>query len=162
MDALQKELEEAMSSFTSIEAQRSADGQHLAAAEERQRDAQERCLDRRKDEGVWGKDACLQQAEQQAFELRSELREEGARAKSATEAVKKDLADKVSRVAQLEGSLSENRNQLKTIQQHVDGLMQDLMERTIKSSDDEAMLGTLARQLQQEQQDLEQIELEKE
>lgn len=146
MDALQKELEEAMSSFTSIEAQRSADGQHLAAAEERQRDAQER----------------LQQAEQQAFELRSELREEGARAKSATEAVKKDLADKVSRVAQLEGSLSENRNQLKTIQQHVDGLMQDLMERTIKSSDDEAMLGTLARQLQQEQQDLEQIELEKE
>eukprot|EP00913_Durusdinium_trenchii_P012249 g11502.t1 len=86
MDALQKELEEAMSSFTSIEAQRSADGQHLAAAEERQRDAQER----------------LQQAEQQAFELRSELREEGARAKSATEAVKKDLADKVSRVAQLE------------------------------------------------------------
>ena len=64
----------------------------------------------------------------------------------------------------MQGSLSENRNQLKTIQQHVHGLMQDaserrlfshtedLLDRSTKSSDDEAALSSLAKQLQQEEE----------
>ncbi|CAE7407419.1 MCA1, partial [Symbiodinium sp. CCMP2456] len=144
--SLQKELDEAIAAYAAFEEQNRSDDVNLAAAEARQRDAETR----------------LREAEQAANDLRSELQEEGEGARTATEAVKRELAVQVSKVAQLEGSLGENRNQLKTIQRHVDSLTQDLLDRTVKSVQDEEAVTSLSKQLQQEQQALERLQSEKE
>ncbi|CAE7944032.1 casB [Symbiodinium sp. KB8] len=144
--SLQKELDEAMAAYAAFEEQNRSDDVNLAAAEARQRDAETR----------------LREAEQAANDLRSELQEEGEGARTATEAVKRELAVQVSKVAQLEGSLGENRNQLKTIQRHVDSLTHDLLDRTVKSAEDEEAVTSLSKQLQQEQQALERLQSEKE
>eukprot|EP00439_Symbiodinium_sp_Y106_P056324 s308_g7.t2 len=144
--SLQKELDEAIAAYAAFEEQNRSDDVNLAAAEARQRDAETR----------------LREAEQAANDLRSELQEEGEGARTATEAVKRELAVQVSKVAQLEGSLGENRNQLKTIQRHVDSLTQDLLDRTVKSAEDEEAVTSLSKQLQQEEQALERLQSEKE
>jgi len=144
--SLQKELDEAIAAYAAFEEQNRSDDVNLAAAEAQQRDAETR----------------LREAEQAANDLRSELQEEGEGARTATEAVKRELAVQVSKVAQLEGSLGENRNQLKTIQRHVDSLTQDLLDRTVKSAEDEEAVTSLSKQLQQEEQALERLHSEKE
>eukprot|EP00931_Biecheleriopsis_adriatica_P061439 TRINITY_DN36941_c0_g1_i1.p1 TRINITY_DN36941_c0_g1~~TRINITY_DN36941_c0_g1_i1.p1 ORF type:complete len:1718 (-),score=509.89 TRINITY_DN36941_c0_g1_i1:56-5209(-) len=140
MAGLQKELDAAMAEFQALGMQKEKERVSLSAAEELCHDAELR----------------LEEAESAANAARSELQEASAEARDATEGVKRELADKLARAAQLEGSLGENRNQLKEMRQRADALMQELLDHTSAAVDRDSVLAVLEQQLEAQEKALEQ------
>lgn len=139
---LQSELDQVIAQLKAHTVGRDSDSKRLAEAEQSQHEAEMR----------------LKGAENVVQQTRTELQEAASEAREATEGVKRELALKLARAAQLEGSLAENKNQLKDITQHADALTKELQEKSPKSD----ALTSLASELEAQEEALAKARAEKE